>query len=295
MTDGQTMTTTGTATRTEVDGSGSGGDRVVVEVPAPGELERLRKETSARANEDAVMAVGSVRAFAEKDEDFGTFSHALNALASFHTYGGLEDREYLSSTTAAFAERAAATEGKTPEEGSKSRGGGVSGAFAMKVSREDAWVRDARAFATSALDFVNDAQQVLEACEGTTLEMSSKERTVAQRLMHARANILAKNERIVRQRLISLTATNEREIRRYEDMLRQRERERLEAEAALKHESTRAQSSVSQDGSVNAEDESLEIKKDNEEVTTNAAHDGDRDSKGAGDADVLMGEVLPHS
>jgi len=177
-------------------------------VPAPGEIERLRSDASARANRDGIDAL---RMCANANKPFESVDDACARLMPFHVFAAPDDVGWHGREDDA-------------EDLDKLQDSASGGA---RLSREDCWVRDVENFAPHVLKFMTQSSASLP--RPTTGEpgtarpvLSSEEEYLVERLTceYARRQYFA--EKIDAQVVSGRSLSLDKEIRRYEEIIRQR-------------------------------------------------------------------------
>lgn len=161
-------------------------------VPARGEIARLARDASVKANTDAYCAFGASGIGERDTKRFESLDDCIDRLAPWHAMCGLEDPTFAMSSAS--------------RDETTSRG--PSGA---KESSQDAWRREASVFVETATSFSRRARDAVAESMSEKAREENEDTLVKSALCeHARRN--AYSERIERQLLNSRLHAAERQI-----------------------------------------------------------------------------------
>jgi len=191
-----------------------GAAEMAVLVPARGEISRLARDASVKANTDAYCAFGASGIGERDTKRFESLDDCIDRLAPWHAMCGPEDQT-LATSSASRDETASR---------------GPSGA---KESSQDAWRREASVFVETATSFSRRTRDAVAESMSDKAREENEDTLVKSALCeHARRN--AYSERIERQLLNSRLHAAERQI----STLRQRVEVEIVAEGQPRADGT---------------------------------------------------------
>lgn len=169
-----------------------GVEEMEVLVPARGEIARLARDASVKANTDAYCAFGASGIGERDTKRFESLDDCIDRLAPWHAMCGPEDQTFATSSAS--------------RDETASRG-----AAGAKESPQDAWRRDCSVFVETATSFSRRARDAVAESMSEKAREENEDTLVKSALCeHARRN--AYSERIERQLLNSRVNSAERQI-----------------------------------------------------------------------------------